>query len=350
MRKLNISESHIKRLVAGKFSPISSSGNKLSLKSFSPRRLSNTKITKIKSSNSNKSSEIKKVKSQEIDKASWNDDLRYIFIRSILKNQEKSYSDNGFTKAVWAKISYDFREESKTSYSKQQLQSQLNEMKSNYQIFSNLKNNSGFGWDDANSIPTAPQQVWDAYLNNHKKAAKYRYKTLPFFDDMHSIFDGNLATGKYAAVAPVISAVTTAGAVSSKKRSRASSESDDSEDDDIINVDVDDKNKGKGEIPKNDNKPQRKLSMAQQHEQTNKLLSKLIDNHQTKSNKESYLTQAMTIVKAKFSDKYSVIVTIKISLSFSANPNDAEVFVTLNREQQQVFLNFLLGIEVQESV
>ena len=142
----------------------------------------------------------------------------------------------------------------------------------------------------------------------------------------------NLAIGKYAAVAPVISAVTTAGAVSSKTWSRASSESDDSEADDTFNVDIDDTNKRKREIPKKDNKPQRKLSMAQQHEQTNKLLSKLIDNHQMKSNKESYLTQAMTIVKAKFSEKYGVIETVKTSRSFSANPNDAEVFVTLNCE------------------
>ena len=264
------------------------------------------------------------MKIKEIDKANWNDDLRYIFIRSILKNQEKSFSDNGFTKTVWAKILKDFNAESKISYSKQQLHSQLNEMKSNYQIFSSLKNNSCFGWDDANNIATAPDQVWDAYLAKHKKAAKYRYKTLQFFDDMYSIFDGNVATGKYSEVAPVTSAIST-GADAKRKRSRASSESDDSE------ADIDStKNEKRGK----DKKPSKKLSMAQQHEQTNLLLSKLIDNHQTKNNKDSFLTQAMTIVKSEFSNKYGVIETVKISRSFSANPNDAEVFVTLNREQQ----------------
>ena len=61
-----------------------------------------------------------------------------------------------------------------------------------------VKNNSEFGWDTLKKIPTAPDDVWTAYLDAHSKASVYRLQTLENFDDLDDIFSGKIATGKYA--------------------------------------------------------------------------------------------------------------------------------------------------------
>ena len=87
-------------------------------------------------------------KGADAEKCKWTDDLRQIFIHSILKYLDKSFADNGFTKVVWTSIVSDFNAKNGMSYVNQQLQSQLNELKKLYQVFKKLKNCSGFGWNE----------------------------------------------------------------------------------------------------------------------------------------------------------------------------------------------------------
>ncbi|KAH9159507.1 hypothetical protein LEN26_002305 [Aphanomyces euteiches] len=61
-----------------------------------------------------------------------------------------------------------------------------------------LRNNSGFGWDAASSLPTAPDEVWTAYIAANPKSAAFRVKPFPFYDQIHAIFSGAVATGEYA--------------------------------------------------------------------------------------------------------------------------------------------------------
>jgi hypothetical protein len=51
-------------------------------------------------------------------------------------------------------------------------------LKKKYQIFKALCDNSGFGWDSNSSLPTAVPQVWEDYLNAHKEAKEFQFKTL----------------------------------------------------------------------------------------------------------------------------------------------------------------------------
>jgi len=37
----------------------------------------------------------------------------------------------------------------------------------NYKIFQTLREQSGFGWDSEEQLPTAPDDVWDAYIEVH---------------------------------------------------------------------------------------------------------------------------------------------------------------------------------------
>ncbi|RPA93801.1 hypothetical protein L873DRAFT_1613461, partial [Choiromyces venosus 120613-1] len=55
-------------------------------------------------------------------------------------------------------------------------------IKKDYEIYTALKNNSGFGWDDYRAIPTAPNSIWDAYLKAHPEAEKFRSRVLMHYD------------------------------------------------------------------------------------------------------------------------------------------------------------------------
>lgn len=41
---------------------------------------------------------------------------------------------------------------------------QYEKLKKDYDIFVQMKNNSGFGWDEEAQLPTAPEAVWERYL------------------------------------------------------------------------------------------------------------------------------------------------------------------------------------------
>ncbi|KAH9159296.1 hypothetical protein LEN26_002419 [Aphanomyces euteiches] len=62
---------------------------------------------------------------------------------------------------------------------------------------SSTGNNSGFGWDALNQLPTAPDE---AYIAAHPKSAVYTYLPLsfPLYDESHVIFSGAVATGEFA--------------------------------------------------------------------------------------------------------------------------------------------------------
>ena len=106
--------------------------------------------------------------------------------------------DSGFKKHQWTEIAAIFNRKSGNMYTKSQLQSQYSSLKAKSFTFQKLKNNSGFGWDDVNKYPTAPDSVWDDYLEIHPAAREFRNKTLPQYEELDNLFYGKVATGKYA--------------------------------------------------------------------------------------------------------------------------------------------------------
>jgi hypothetical protein len=65
-------------------------------------------------------------------------------------------------------------------------------------IVKQIRNQSGFGWDDEKQIPTASDEVWDAYIEKHKEAAAFRKNSLPQFDLLDKIYTGVIASGQFA--------------------------------------------------------------------------------------------------------------------------------------------------------
>ncbi|XP_076924896.1 uncharacterized protein LOC143587508 [Bidens hawaiensis] len=62
-------------------------------------------------------------------------------------------------------------------------------------------NTSGFGWDYNNDMLDTPPPVWQAYIQVHKNAAKWRGKKFPHYWDLCVVFGKDRANGRDAQTA-----------------------------------------------------------------------------------------------------------------------------------------------------
>jgi len=71
-------------------------------------------------------------------------------------------------------------------------------LKSEYRLVRELREQSGFGWDEVKHLATAPHDVWERYLASHPKAKPFRKKSFPLYDDIATLVDSVVATGASA--------------------------------------------------------------------------------------------------------------------------------------------------------
>lgn len=144
----------------------------------------------------NTESRFKKPKALSV---SWNDELRSILIDSCIREINLgSATDSGFKSDGWKSIMDNFNSVSGLSFNIQQIQSQHSDLRKKYKNWSAIKNNSGFGWDEVNKVFSAGEDVWQRFLLAHPESKFYRNHPLPNCDKLAFIFDGRIATGKYA--------------------------------------------------------------------------------------------------------------------------------------------------------
>lgn len=135
---------------------------------------------------------------KKTDQACWTSALINNFVEACVQVfQQNKSGDNGFKTKEWNEISAIFVE-SGVSYTKTQLQSKYHELKTKFMIMKKLKDNSGFGWDEDLKVPTAPAEVWDAYIEKHPSAKQFRNKGLDQYELLEILFDGKVATGTFA--------------------------------------------------------------------------------------------------------------------------------------------------------
>ncbi|CAL5360229.1 hypothetical protein CsSME_00050667 [Camellia sinensis var. sinensis] len=60
---------------------------------------------------------------------------------------------------------------------------------------------SGFGWDFNTNMVVAEKQVWDGYVQSHKRAAPWKNRSFPHCDMLCIIFERDRAMGKHAVTA-----------------------------------------------------------------------------------------------------------------------------------------------------
>lgn len=131
--------------------------------------------------------------------ADWTD-RRMMILITVMREEVESgnFTDSGFKKAGWAHIREAFNKASEDNYSNEQINSKYRDLKAKYTIVRAMRDNSGFGIDPVTQQPTAASQVWDHYLAAHPEAKAFRKKPLMMYDDLHVIFGGKVATGKFA--------------------------------------------------------------------------------------------------------------------------------------------------------
>ncbi|KAF7358753.1 MYB transcription factor 08 [Mycena sanguinolenta] len=71
----------------------------------------------------------------------------------------------------------------------------LAEFKKAFLEVKKLRGLSGFGWDDGRKMVTASDEIWDAYIAAHEKAAYWRKHPYPLYDEMLILVEGVVATG-----------------------------------------------------------------------------------------------------------------------------------------------------------
>jgi hypothetical protein len=109
-----------------------------------------------------------------------------------------STADIGFKGPQWKAIQVDFNNRMGVNFTLSQVQNKYSDLKKRYKFFNQVVGNSDFGWNDEQKKPTAPDEVWDAYLISNPDAKPYRYTTLPNYELCEKIWGGKVATGNFA--------------------------------------------------------------------------------------------------------------------------------------------------------
>lgn len=88
-------------------------------------------------------------------------------------------------------------------------------LRARYKLLVELRQQSGFGWDDERYMVTATDSVWSAFLavrlillfrmnhsdilvQKHSKFIWFRSHSFPLFDDLASLCENTFATGEFA--------------------------------------------------------------------------------------------------------------------------------------------------------
>ncbi len=100
------------------------------------------------------------------DRLVWKDDMeQYLIDRLLITVQKGKRAENGFKKEAWTDVLLAMREKfTTTRFEVKQLKSKTDQLKKKYTIFQALCDNSGFGWNEEKMIPTAPDDVWERYM------------------------------------------------------------------------------------------------------------------------------------------------------------------------------------------
>jgi hypothetical protein len=136
---------------------------------------------------------------QKKPKASWPAD-RVKSLFEIMKEHNKTgdFTDNNYTTQSLTQITKKFNEETGLNYTREQISSIIADKKKAWKEYNRCKMNSGFGFCPIKKVTTAPDKSWDDWLKVNPTHKTYRHNEFLNYELMTDLFDGKVATGKYA--------------------------------------------------------------------------------------------------------------------------------------------------------
>ncbi|KAL6570767.1 hypothetical protein OROGR_000317 [Orobanche gracilis] len=133
----------------------------------------------------------------------------------VLNSGSHYKSDNGFKPGFFNAVEQHLAISLPNSgiKAKPRIESHINTLKSDWSaVYDMLAWNatSSFGWDSENHMLEAPQPVWQAYIQAHKNAAKWRGKKFPHYWDLCLVFGKDRTNGRDAqTAADIVSEIST---------------------------------------------------------------------------------------------------------------------------------------------
>ncbi|KAG6826692.1 hypothetical protein H0H87_006689 [Tephrocybe sp. NHM501043] len=132
----------------------------------------------------------------------WNNDCDHILVECLFKVKSlgKQTSNGNFHTSAWtsaeALLVGTEAHSGGTKKTASSCQTCWNTLKKEYKEVKQLKEHSGFGWDDEKGLVTAEDDVWERYLEAHPDLKKWRKNSFLLFDEIAELVEGSYATGQ----------------------------------------------------------------------------------------------------------------------------------------------------------
>ncbi|XP_020401577.1 uncharacterized protein [Zea mays] len=132
-------------------------------------------------------------------RAAWNSTLEKTLVDLLHEHKTADYrGQNGWTTEAWNKIVKEFHQREQYVYfTKTQIQDKERELKGDYRLLKDAKNQSGAHFDEKIGRITADPALWKNILTSHPKAKKFRNKSFPLYEALGELYDGQTAEGTY---------------------------------------------------------------------------------------------------------------------------------------------------------
>ena len=97
----------------------------------------------------------------------WTDFLDLIMLGLLRQENDNGYCQNGtFSPETWKRMTFAFNEQTKKNFSFRNLKNRLKVLKKTFNLYYNLANRSGWGWDPVLKVPTpGDEQMWDEVIS-----------------------------------------------------------------------------------------------------------------------------------------------------------------------------------------
>ena len=291
-----------------------------------------------------------KLGKEKVPSISWSNSIRNQLIIAMVEVLKGPSSSTVLKSEDWTSITNLFNLRTELKLSRQQLQNQYTSLKAAYSVYHNFSIQSGFRMNNVTKLVTGTPAAFKEYFAAHPKAKEYEFKKLMFYEELHELFEGKVATGKYANI--FTPSPTLAGskrpyednsndlslegirqeAVFSKASIHEDYDSSDSEDERVgsrVKVMRDEVKVIKRPVVKTKEKPVDTVS---------KLLRNIVDNQQV-------VLQRLPTAMSSFSKDYSADLTTLEKLkfkSFLGKDSNADLFSLLEHEEKIALIREIL--------
>ncbi|KIJ36074.1 hypothetical protein M422DRAFT_261622 [Sphaerobolus stellatus SS14] len=129
----------------------------------------------------------------------WSDAEDQKWVECLLDEQAQGLQgENGWKMATWVRILAKLQEafpESSKNKTAIKLKTRHERVKGDYKQVKDLRETSGFGWDESKQAVTATDEVWELLLQRDLSLSKWKEKSFPLYDQMAKLCGDMIATG-----------------------------------------------------------------------------------------------------------------------------------------------------------